>query len=121
MPIQKVITLVKLVYLSIRGGEKPSIESLKALSSLFEFYIAGASEQLKEEAYYKKVKSFIFKLGLFLTVQIIMIVDALDTPTSWDAFFVVLFYCSYFLRLSANDTFTLSDRIKKLLTDNKFK
>lgn len=108
----------------IENGEKPSMESLKALSLLFElnFYISDNPEHLKEqERYYKKVKSFLFKLGLFLIVQIIMIVDALESPTSWSAFFVVLLYCSYFLWLSANDTFALSNKIKELLIDNKFK
>lgn len=108
----------------IENGEKPSIESLKALSSLFEidFYTADTLEQLKEkEGYYKNVKSFLFKLGLFFIVQIIMLVDALEEPISWDAFFVVLLFCLYFLWDSANKTFNLSYLIKKAIVNQKYK
>ncbi|WP_299118269.1 helix-turn-helix transcriptional regulator [uncultured Tenacibaculum sp.] len=108
----------------IENGENPSTESLKALSSLFEldFYISNNPEQLKEqENYYKKVKSFLFKLGLFIIVQIIMIVDALEEPMSWGTFFVVLLYCLYFLYDAANRTFNLSDKIKKVIVYNKYR
>jgi hypothetical protein len=50
-----------------------------------------------------------------------MIMDALEEPSSWSSFIVVLLYTSYFLWLSANDTFHLADKIKKSLIDNKFK
>lgn len=108
----------------IENGEKPGIESLKALSSLFEidFFISDNPEQLKEqEEYYKKAKSFLLKLGLFLLVQVLMIVDALEESGSWSSFFVVLIFSSYFLWVSANETFSLSDKIKKILIDKKFK
>lgn len=108
----------------IENGEKPSIESIKGLSSLFEidFYISDNPEQLKEqEKYLKKFKSFAFKACIFLIVQVIMIVDALEEPRGWSSFFVVLIFTSYFLWPSANDTFGLSARIKKFLIDNKFK
>ena len=108
----------------IENGEKPSIESIKELSSLFEidFFISDNPEQIKEqEKYYKKLKAFFVKAGIFLIVQVIMIMDALEEPSSWSTFLVVLIYTSYFLWLSANETFSLSDKIKKYLIDNKYK
>ncbi len=107
----------------IENGEKPSMDSIKALSSLFEidFIIPNNPEQKEEQdKYFKKLKSFFLKTGLFLIVQMIMFMDALKESGSWSSFFVVLVYTSYFLWLSANDTFSLSDKIKKLLIDNKF-
>ena len=108
----------------IENGEKPSMDSIKALSTLFEidFIISNNPEQIKEQdKYYKKLKSFYLKTGLFLIVQVIMFMDALKESGSWSSFFVVLIYTSYFLWLSANDTFSISDKIKKLFIDNKFK
>ena len=108
----------------IENGEKPSMDSIKALSTLFEidFIISNNPEQIKEQdEYYKKLKSFFLKTGLFLIVQVIMFMDALKESGSWSSFFVVLIYTSYFLWLSANDTFSISDKIKKLFIDNKFK
>lgn len=107
----------------IENGEKSSTESIKALSSLFEidFFISDNPEQKKEqEKYYKKLKSFFIKATIFLIVQVIMILDALEAPSSWSSFIVVLIYTSYFLWISANETFNLSDKIKKTLIDNKF-
>ncbi|MBL4568855.1 MAG: helix-turn-helix transcriptional regulator [Flavobacteriaceae bacterium] len=108
----------------IENGDKPSIESIKALSSLFEidFYISDNPEQLEaQEKYFSKLKSFFIKTGIFLVVQIVMIIDALEAPSSWTSFFVVLIYTSYFLWISANETFSLSDKIKRSFIDNKFK
>lgn len=108
----------------IENGEKPSMESIKALSSLFEidFFISDNPEQIVEqEKYYKKLKSFFLKAGIFLIVQLIMIMDALEEPSSWSSFIVVLIYTSYFLWLSANDTFALSEKIKSSIIHNKFK
>lgn len=108
----------------IENGETPSVESLKALSSLFEldFFISNNPEQLKtQEDYYKKVKSFLFKLGLFFIVQIIMIVDAVEEPKGWGAFFIVLLFCLYFLWDSANKAFGLSEKIKKEIVNKKYK
>jgi len=108
----------------IENGEKSSMESIKALSSLFEidFFISDNPEQKKEqEKYYKKLKSFFIKAGIFVIVQVIMIIDAMEEPSSWSSFIVVLIYTSYFLWISANETFNLSDKIKKTLIDNKFK
>lgn len=108
----------------IENGEKPSMESIKALSSLFEidFFISDNPEQIEEQdKYYKKLKTFFIKVGIFLFVQVIMIIDALEEPSSWSSFFVVLIYASYFLWLSANETFYLSDKIKKSIIINKFK
>ncbi|MBL4905247.1 MAG: helix-turn-helix transcriptional regulator [Flavobacteriaceae bacterium] len=108
----------------IENGDKPSIESIKALSSLFEidFYISDNPEQLEaQEKYFSKLKSFFIKAGIFLIVQIVMIIDALEAPSSWTSFFVVLIYTSYFLWISANETFSLSDKIKRSFIDNKFK
>lgn len=108
----------------IENGEKPSMDSIKALSTLFEidFIISNNPEQIKEQdKYYKKLKSFFLKTGLFLIVQVIMFMDALKESGSWSSFFIVLIYTSYFLWLSANDTFSISDKIKKLFIDNKFK
>ena len=108
----------------IENGEKPSIESIKALSSLFEidFYNSDTPEQIEEQdKYFTKLKSFLFKAGIFLIVQVIMIIDALEEPSSWSSFIVVLLYTSYFLWLSANETFHLSDKIKKTLIDQKYK
>ena len=108
----------------IENREKPSMDSIKALSLLFEidFIVSNNPEQIEEQdKYYKKLKSFFLKTGLFLIVQVIMFMDALKESGSWSSFFVVLIYTSYFLWLSANDTFSLSDKIKKLLIDNKFK
>lgn len=108
----------------IENGENPSTESLKALSSLFDldFYISSNPELLKEqEEYYKKVKSFLFKLGLFIIVQIIMLIDAFEEPMSWGSFFVVLLFSLYFLYDSANRTFNLSEKIKNKIVSIKYK
>ena len=108
----------------IENGEKPSMESIKALSSLFEidFFISDDPKQIEEqEKYYKKVKSFLIKLLLFIFVQVIMIIDAIEEPSSWSSFFAVLIYSSYFLFNSANKTFNLSSKIKKTIIYNKFK
>jgi len=108
----------------IENGEKPSMESIKALSSLFEidFFISDNPEQIAiQENYYKKLKSFFMKAALYLIVQVVMIIDALEEPSSWTAFFVVLLYTSYFLWNSANETFRLNDKIKKAFIDKKFK
>ncbi len=108
----------------IENGEKPSIESIKALSSLFEidFYISDNPEQKEEqEKYYTKLKSFSIKAGLFLIVQVIMINDALEEPRSWSSFIVVFLFTSYFLWPSANDTFHLSEKVKKFFIDKKYR
>ena len=94
------------------------------MSSLFEidFFISDNPEQIEvQEKYYKKLKYFFLKAGIFLVVQLIMIMDALEEPSSWTSFIVVLIYTSYFLWLSANETFSLSEKIKKYLIDNKYK
>lgn len=108
----------------IENGEKSGVESIKALSSLFEidFFISDSQEQIEEqEKYYKKLKSFFIKAAIFLVVQVIMIVDALEEPSNWSSFFIVLVYTSYFLWLSVNETFSLSAKIKKIFIDIKFK
>ena len=100
------------------------MESIKALSSFFEidFFISDNPEQKKEqEKYYKKLQSFFIKAGIFVIVQVIVIMDAMEEPSSWSSFIVILIYTSYFLWISANETFNLSDKIKKTLIDNKFK
>ena len=63
----------------IENGEKPSIESIKALSSLFEidFYNSDTPEQIEEQdKYFTKIKSFLFKAGIFLINILIICSEA---------------------------------------------
>jgi len=66
----------------------------------------------------EKLKSFFTKAATLLIVPLILITEALEEPSNWSSFWVVLIYTSYFLWLSANEIFSWSDKIKRALINN---
>lgn len=107
----------------IENREKPSVESLKSLSAVFEvdFYISDTQKDIEEkQEYVTKLKIFGEYVIVFIVLQIIMIINAIDNPDNWSAFFTVLAISTFGILLTANYTFGISDKLKNYFINKKF-
>lgn len=81
----------------IEKGENAGLESLKSLAAVFEINIVDSDkkeemEQIrKEEEYVQKIKGLYKLLAIAILSLVAPFVLAIDDPSNWMVFFVVLF------------------------------
>ncbi|PHS16867.1 MAG: hypothetical protein COA86_11440 [Kangiella sp.] len=109
----------------IENGETASIESLAALSSVFQvnFYSGEGSEQKEiEESYIEGIKSFYLILGLAVFSLIFPFATAISEPDNWFAFAMMALGWIILLAIIYFKTFDVfGDDWKKRQIEKKFR
>ena len=95
----------------IENGENASLESLKALASVFETDIADSDKEeelaqaRKEQAYVQNVKGFYKLLGLAVFSLVTFLVIAIFNSEAWYFFFYMLIFYAVTLAIYSINSF----------------